>query len=573
MAIDPNAMYRAGFSSTGTGRNVEQEEKNKFWEGVTKTAYNVLGNAAIRQVNKNYQSLQMYRNAADSQIGTLNLQVNKMPDGNESLLGDVTDLGKLYSKAVKKASFGIGRGRSKGRQEAAGYMKQLQDFNAFMELYKPNTEASQDMVRVLSGKREGGDNETNVHPGADPMSLANTLEQANGLLGKRLKWNIEKGRMDVLVGGEWQTVDGKNVYVSKAETGTYEEYVKETSELDETIDYGPGTRYGKKDQSVEPMSKEEWTKLNQENRGLVSQIAFSKLKFAEKEDNTFEKDLRALQTIHSNGSWKKDSKPWENFATGELGFDEFQAKINDYNDAQFRDFYFGGFSFDHSSQRMSKSAPAYQRLKKEDQIDGNLEEDGITWKKGHGPGSPDWEGRLLSLKGQSFVSGSYFRQKTAKDLWAGMETKYKANQIAYKTEHPDIVENGDGITKEPTGVQKFPSLGTAGYTAGGDGVQKWLSPAIKQKAFNVFSVPQQDGTTFDGQHAYYVLVAPPNLKYAGFEVSSKWYAYSSLDDYKKDKASGFKNEGDFRKGTYSQEDVLGFEAGVSGKTNVDIEKL
>ena len=132
----------------------------------------------------------------------------------------------------------------------------------------------------------------------------------------------------------------------------------------------------------------------------------------------------------------------------------------------------------------------------------------------------------------------------------------------------------DGITKEPTGVQKFPSLGTAGYTAGGDGAQKWLSPAIKQKAFNVFSVPQQDGTTFDGQHAYYVQVPGPfNMKFPNQKAPSKWYAYSSLDDYKKDEASGFKNEGDFRKGTYSQEDVLGFEAGVSGKTNVDIEKL
>ena len=35
-----------------------------------------------------------------------------------------------------------------------------------------------------------------------------------------------------------------------------------------------------------------------------------------------------------------------------------------------KDYYFGGDTFDHSSGRMSESAPAYQRLLAEDENDG-----------------------------------------------------------------------------------------------------------------------------------------------------------------------------------------------------------
>ena len=88
----------------------------------------------------------------------------------------------------------------------AMYMTQIQDMNSVLVIIKQKTEESQDKARVLSGKisqdNQGG--AVNINPGSDPMSLGNTLEQATGELGQRLRWNIDKGQMEVQVGGEWR---------------------------------------------------------------------------------------------------------------------------------------------------------------------------------------------------------------------------------------------------------------------------------------------------------------------------------------------------------------------------------
>ena len=104
---------------------------------------------------------------------------------------------------------------------------------------------------------------------------------------------------------------------------------------------------------------------------------------------------------------------------------------------------------------------------------------------------------------------------------------------------------------------KFPSLGSQSYTTGPGGSRVWTNPGVKQEAFNFFSTPQKDGTTYDGTHAYYV------------QTPEGWHAYSSIDDYKKDKASNYK-EKDLRKGTYSINEVFGFETGlnISGGSGV-----
>ena len=122
-------------------------------------------------------------------------------------------------------------------------------------------------------------------------------------------------------------------------------------------------------------------------------------------------------------------------------------KVNGYNDAQFKDYYFGGFSFDHSTGRMGEDAPAYQRLKAQDGAEGNLNEDG-SFKEGFGPGTKDWEGRLLALKGQSFAGGSSFRTDTLNQLFKEMEGEYKAAQLEYQEKHPDIAtgSTSDGGT-------------------------------------------------------------------------------------------------------------------------------
>ena len=125
MAIDANAMYQAGFGSKSTGRNVRVDERNARNAAITKTAFNILGQAAIGQIKQNYRGLQEYRNLSDSQTSLLNLQVDKMPASNgeyyvgenESLKGSILELKSLYDAAARKASFGFGKNRSKGRQD------------------------------------------------------------------------------------------------------------------------------------------------------------------------------------------------------------------------------------------------------------------------------------------------------------------------------------------------------------------------------------------------------------------------------------------------------------------------
>ena len=42
--IDPSAMYKAGFASKSTGRNLVVEERNRRNQMIADAAFNVLGN-------------------------------------------------------------------------------------------------------------------------------------------------------------------------------------------------------------------------------------------------------------------------------------------------------------------------------------------------------------------------------------------------------------------------------------------------------------------------------------------------------------------------------------------------
>lgn len=477
MAIDANAMYRAGFGSKSTGRDVARDERNERLNAITKTAFNILGQAAIGQIKQNYRGLQEYRNASDSQTSLLNLQVDKMPASsgdyavseNESLKGSILELKSLYDAAARKASFGIGKGRNKGRQDMARYMKQLSDMNAVLEIYKTSREKSKAMLGVLSGVTNSDEGVKTISSGSNAYETDNTTQQATGALGARLRWNIETGEMEVQVGGEWREDEqGRKVYMDKAETGTYEEYLQKqspstdpannsialenedgTTEQRTSFYPNPDDPSGGRDidvaQSVNPpMSREEWTKLNQQNRGAVSTILYKNMKFAVESDGMLADTMRGIKSDILKASYRANAVPWERVAEEYYG--ELQAKIGDYNDDQFKDYYFGGDTFDHSSGRMSESAPAYQRLLAEDESDGTYK-DG-KFAEGYGPGSADWEGRLLALKGQSFVKGSFYRKEATDKIFKNFEKQYTDNVAAYKADNP--TDPNDGRDKQST---------------------------------------------------------------------------------------------------------------------------
>ena len=451
--VDTGALYQSGVAGRDRAAAIAKQTADKqraLTEGLVKTAYSLIGREIIGQVKKNYATLQTARNTADSATALLDLQIDKMPkdqiaykEGDMTLPETVVELRRLYDKAARKASFGFGKKRAEGRQEAQRYITQLQEMNKVLGIIQTKAKTSNDILLVESGK-VGQNNQGDmkgISPGSGEHAKGNTFELGIGDIQKRLRWNIDTGKMEVQIGGVWKKDEsGRRVYVEKTDsaTGTYEDYVKEMSELDETIDYGPGTRYGKKDYSeitTPPLSREEWTELNKENRGLFTQIPFSDMRFADEEDPMMANDIVTLQKQLMNEAYSSNSMSWDDIESNETHFLELQNKIGNYNDVQFKDFYFGGYSFDHSTGRMGESAPAYIRLKAEDEARGNLNEDG-TWKQGFGPGSENWEGRLATLKEQSFVKGSRYRREVTQDIWNDWKTKYTNARQQYKDDNP-----------------------------------------------------------------------------------------------------------------------------------------
>ena len=443
--IDAGALYKSGVAGRDAAAAIAKQTADKqraFTEGLVKTAYSLIGREILGQVKRNYATLQHARNTADSATALVDLQIDKMPkeqiaykEGDMTLPETVVELRRLYDKAVRKASWGFGKKRAEGRQEAKRYLEQLHNMNKVLGIIQTKAKTSNDILLVESGK-VGQNNQGDmkgISPGSGAHATGNTYELGIGDIQKRLRWNIDTGKMEVQIGGVWEKDEyGRRVYVEKTDsvTGTYEDYVEEMSE----IDYGPGTRYGKGNlQNL--LSKEEWTELNKENRGLFDQIPFSDLRFADEEAPTMADDIVALQKELINGAYSSNSMSWDDIESNETHFLELQNAIGNYTDVQFKDFYFGGYSLDHSTGRMGESAPAYIRLKAEDEARGNLNEDG-TWKQGFGPGSENWEGRLATLKEQSFVKGSRYRREVTQDIWNDWKTKYKNARRQYKTDNP-----------------------------------------------------------------------------------------------------------------------------------------
>ena len=534
MAIDANAMYRAGFGSKSTGRNVQVDEKNARWDAITKTAFNVLGQAAIGQIKQNYRSMQEYRNASDSPLALLNLKVDKMPassaeyaiEESQSLKGSVLELKSLYDAAARKASFGIGKGRSQGRQDMARYMQQLHDMNAILEIHKTSREKAQRMTGVMTGVT-GGETASSMSAGSDSVKVGNSTDLALGGIGARLRWNIETGEMEVQVGGDWQTDEqtGLTTYKDKAETGTYEEYVAENQEMNlklkqkqlasqpEKPEPVIGSRaqvdlagnpietpyeesetgkYAKESLSLTPnppMSREDWTKLNQENRGAVSTILYKNMKFAVEADGKMAGTVRGIKGDILKASYKKNAVPWERVS--EYYYGELQAKIGEYTDDEFKDYFFGGDTFDHSTGRMTESAPAYQLLLEGDKANGYADDNG-NYKNPelYGPGSPDWEGRLLALKGQSFVKGSSYRKEATDRIFKNFEKKYTDNAAAYKTDNPEEVIP---MWKQEGYANKGAYLKAQGDETG----SSWLGVDLNQTVYT-FDIPGVGATYVKG---------------------------------------------------------------------------
>lgn len=569
--IDPNAMYEAGFSSDARV-TTRQDAKADYWDGVAKEAYNVLGTAAIGQMKANYKQYQTMSNASESQMASVLMEIKKFPKNNLKLVQDLDDLKAKHAAATKTAAVGFGKKRSKAKAAAAGYLQQLKDFDSWLNIVAENRLKAQGMAYINAGTTQATDEQGAMSPQTSGAAENNTLELATGGVHQRLRWNSETGQGEVEVGGEWREdkVSGKQKYSDKAETGTYEEYVARMTEgTDEGYDRyvrrtkksnakikknakdklsgSPENIQSSDDWKAEkrkqlsamggPASKEEWRKSNQENRGLVSTIAYSQLKFAREEDKIMGNNIMLLDTEFTKMALKKDSLDWEYISETQNGKKQFEGTVNSYTNSQFKDFFFGGFSYDYANSRMGETAPAYIFMKAEDEERGNLNKDG-SFKEGFGPGTKDWEGRLLTLKGQSFVKGSLYRRQVIDQQWEKRKEKYEANQKAYKDANPEdpqwkqegygnkklweLANRDDGDDSEetlkyggfgynPTETNGDPKAGISGY----EGI-KYPQKIARRKALLNFE-------TIPGAHYEY-----------RFELDDKkkekvWKAYSKTD--------------------------------------------
>ena len=206
MAIDPYIFYRAGFARQSTGRNTEVEARIARQERIVDFAYDILGTVAVDSVTNTIKGMKRFKHLADSQMSSANLQLDKLPKENAALQQSILDIKKNYDKANRKAHLNISsKKRSAARQERNKWMTQLQNLNGALELYQTGAKDAQGMIKVstsIAGEENNAGNVA-ISPASDAFRTENTTEQANGDMGQLLRWNMDKGQMEVLRGGTW----------------------------------------------------------------------------------------------------------------------------------------------------------------------------------------------------------------------------------------------------------------------------------------------------------------------------------------------------------------------------------
>lgn len=399
--IDSGALYQSGVAGKDTAAAIAKQTADKqraLTEGIVRTAYSTLGRAAVGQLQRNYVSMQKFSNVADSITGFLDTEISKMPKDQVALNKDdmtlpqtVVHLREVFDKNNKIANWGIGKKRGEAIQKRDNALAQLKTINTVLEATREKAKTAKDMMLRKTGK-VGGNNQgemSNFSPGSSVFADDNTMGLANGEVQRRLRWNLDKQEMYVQVGGSF-------VMAEDATTGK----TKNVYAPDDMLEAATGQKF--------------------------EQIPFSDMRFSDKEDTIMGDEMIDTQKELVRMANQNGSMSWEQLDNLGTHFLELQNKIGDYTDVQFKDFYFGGYSYDHSTGRMDESAPAYQRLLS----------DGLT------PGTYEWEGALLTLKEQSFIKGSPYRQQVTESIWEDLKTKYTNTRKNYIKNNPKETPGG-----------------------------------------------------------------------------------------------------------------------------------
>ena len=439
MAVDINAMYKAGLARGSTGRNPKVERQIARRQRLVDFGYSLVGTVATEMIKDSFEGMQKFRDAKESQTAAMNLAQTKVPKENTNLPEAIRTINANYRDAARRSRLTFGEKRREAKAEMQMWMGQMRDMNSYLEAYQFHTPKSQGRLSVatgIAGENNKGGN-SNISSYANPDEIRNLTEQANGDMGMLLNWDLDNGTMKVYRGGKWITDEnGKRSYKSKGieenkelkkKYNTYKKKI-ESQQLDSPLNMPEG------ETSMPILSYQEWAES--QNVETLRNVEYSKLKFPKPEDRQMAEDYNSELSKNTTLAYKRDSLPWD--LISEDNKTEFNNRIDGYSDSTFKDFFFGGGAFDHSNRRMPESSLAYKLLLSRN-FDNDTENDLIP------PGSENsteqsdikWEGALTTLKMQSMVSGSSYRKYAKETLWKDMEDRYTKAQQRWADDHPD----------------------------------------------------------------------------------------------------------------------------------------
>ena len=387
--INAGEMFKAGSARNSEGSNPKAQAQNKLTESAASFVFQTVGGMTVNAIKSRKRNQQLFANQNASQTAVLQTQINKLPKGNTELEKSIRFIKDGYDTDSKIANSLTANKEKKAeaKKRMGLWMGQYHALNAELEVYQSNAKIAQEIA--LSGDSEDkGDGNENESFATNDMEVDNTLAQANGLLGRNLRWknDINTTGLTVVRGGEWVD-DPKKVG----------EHVYQLSD-----------------------GYNDFTSAN-----------YKDLKFSRKADNTMGVDLKGISKGIITEGYSGGNKGWDTIE--KLHKEDYMIKVNSYSAEQFKDFYFGGLESDYSTRRMAETAPAYQEL-----LNNNLE-----------PGTDEWNTALNLLKKAKFDKGSSYRTQVANNTWGALKSQYEGMKSQWKLDNPekvDPVEEGKTFT-------------------------------------------------------------------------------------------------------------------------------
>lgn len=404
--IDVGAMGRAGYSAARKPRVEDQGET--FRKNLMDTTFQVLGGLAIDSGKRALRSLNKYRDASSSQTAAMDLKINKIHPKNIHLKNQIIGWRKDYDKAARGAVISLSAKKRQAKKlEMKTIMAKLHNANSQLEMYMAGTKNSQAFANGKLGRddKNAEHGKLRLNKGSHPEHEVNTYSQASGEMAIGLRFN-ENGDLTVPQNGQWV-------------------------------------------ESPDPLTGETIsTYVPKAGMGPIRMDKYSDVRFGKGEDPLVEQTIKTIGEELTKDAFSANPTPWEH--TNHK--DNFFGFMNSVDNNQFRDFFFGGFSHDFSSNRKGETSPAYKHILNRAMIDDKFvreEKDGVvkggfgeltgyandkvnkdengdfvSFKEGYGPGTPAWEGEMLALREQNFDPDSQFRKDVAEAQWQKLESDY-----------------------------------------------------------------------------------------------------------------------------------------------------